>query len=149
MPRAAKLTRPVGKNPSILIIEDNVALSSSLQMLLEAQSFDVSCTGDGVGGVRNVELMDFDVILCDLVMPNLPGDLFYEAVKRIKPHLADRFIFMSGEKGNAKWEEFVKSTGCKVLWKPFPLPDLMNAIRSVQDQRIPEEATVAPELAVA
>jgi CheY-like chemotaxis protein len=123
---------------SVLIVEDNVSLGTSLEMLLESFSFEVARTTDGVGGLRNIKLMDFDVILCDFVMPEMSGDVFYLAVQRLKPELCDRFIFMSGHREDPKWAQFASSTGSAVLWKPFKVEELVNAIRGVLTKTIVE-----------
>jgi len=129
-----------------LIVEDNVALGESLEMLLETSSFDVSRTTDGVGGLHNINLMDFDIILCDLVMPNLSGDMLYMSVRRVKPHLCSRFIFMTGNQDDPKWEQFARSTGTTLLRKPFTLNTLVNAIREVMQKNLLTELRTNSEL---
>jgi DNA-binding NtrC family response regulator len=142
----ARIAQSVQRRPSVLIVEDNVALGESLEILLENNSFDVSRTTDGVGGLRNVKLMDFDVILCDMVMPDLNGDLFYLAVERVKPHLCSRFIFMTGHQDDPKWEQFARRTCSLLLGKPFPLDALVNAIRAVLKKNLLNELRTISEL---
>ena len=50
---------------------------------------------------------DYSVILCDMVMPNLAGDMFYVAVERVKPHLCRRIVFVTGHQGDRKVDEFI------------------------------------------
>jgi DNA-binding NarL/FixJ family response regulator len=85
----------------------------------------------GVEGLKHIMAVDFHVILCDLVMPNLPGDMFYLAVERIKPQLCKRFIFMTGHGADPKWDAFIRKVRGLVLFKPFPLHDLLAAIHNV------------------
>jgi CheY-like chemotaxis protein len=132
---SARQAKPRERSPSVLIVEDNTLLAQSLEMLLEKNSFEVTCTTDGVGGLRNIELIDFDVILCDMVMPNLSGDMLYMAVQRLKPHLCNRFIFMTGQQDDPKWELFANRTHTILLCKPFPLDALLNAIREVLQKK--------------
>lgn len=131
MLNATHSVKDTERKPSILIIEDNEALGQALEVLFESNSFVVSRTTDGVGGLRNIRLMDFDVILCDLVMPNLSGDLFYLAVRRLKPRLCSRFIFMSGHLEDPKWKHFAGLTDSAILSKPFQLRGLMDAVQEV------------------
>lgn len=119
------------RKTSILIVEDNVALASCLEMLLEAQGHEVSRTADGPGGLQSIKLMDFDVILCDLIMPGLTGDRLHLAVRQLKPHLCNRFIFMSGCPQDQQSAELASGTDRPVLRKPFVLRDLMDAIGGV------------------
>jgi DNA-binding NarL/FixJ family response regulator len=66
-----------------------------------------------------------------MMMPGLPGDMFYTAVERIKPHLCKRFIFMTGYKGETKIEEFIRRVHGVMLWKPFQMEEMMDTINSV------------------
>ena len=81
---------------------------------------------NGVEGVHEVLAGDFEVILCDMQMPTLPGDMFYRAVERMRPQLCDRFIFMTGYRGNNKVNEFVSAVSGTVLMKPFHMDDLLE-----------------------
>jgi DNA-binding response OmpR family regulator len=124
--------------PSILLLEDDGPLAELLTVFLEAQSLQVTHVTNGADGVRQIIANDFDAILCDMLMPNLPGDMFYMAVERTKRHLCRRFVFMSGYKGEPRWEDFIREVDGIMLWKPFPLSDLLNALRAVM-RRSPAE----------
>ncbi len=119
------------KKVLVLLVEDNVPLATCLEMLLEANSFEVCRTADGTGGLVNIRMMDFDVILCDLVMPGLNGYQLYAEVRQIKPHLCDRFIFMSGYPKSGPSQPTTSSTSRPILWKPFKESDLLAAIEDV------------------
>jgi CheY-like chemotaxis protein len=120
---------PGSKN--ILILEDETALSETLAPFFEASGFSVVCVTNGVDGLRQIMAHDFAVILCDMMMPNLPGDMFYRAVERTKPHLCKRFIFITGYKGNREIEDFIRKIKGVMLWKPFETAQLMETINSV------------------
>ena len=128
---------------SILLLDDDEQLAEALKALLEAHNFVVTLARNGVEGVREVIAMDFDVILCDFVMPGLTGDLLYSAVRLFKPHLCNRFIFMSGETNDKKLVEFAASTGRPIFWKPFVLLDLLEGIEAVVRMKIRTQEEVA------
>ena len=83
---------------------------------------------NGVEGVHQVLASDFEVLLCDMMMPTLPGDMFFRAVERMRPHLCDRFIFMTGHRGNTKVNDFIASVSGTILTKPFHVDDLLEMI---------------------
>jgi DNA-binding response OmpR family regulator len=116
---------------SILILEDDLDFSEMLEALLEDCGYQVTRVTSGVEGIREIMAADFDLILCDLVMPNLPGDMFYLAVQRTKPHLCKRFLFMTGHQADPKWDGFIRMVGGVVIWKPFALPDLLARMHEV------------------
>ncbi|MGC8742328.1 MAG: response regulator [Verrucomicrobiia bacterium] len=115
----------------ILILDDDQWFTNLLTELLQTQKFQITTVENGVEGLKEVMKTDFDVILCDIMMPNLSGDMFYIAVQKTKPYLCKRFIFMSGHKGNLKVEEFIKGINGVMLWKPFELYQLLEAIRTL------------------
>jgi len=117
----------------VLIVEDEAEFAMMIKEFLESQgNFLVTFASDGVVAIKQVMAGDFDVILCDMVMPNLAGDMFYLAVERVRPHLCKRFIFMTGHKGDAKIAAFIRKVRGLVLWKPFEMYMLMEAINAVE-----------------
>ena len=112
----------------LLMLEDDVEFSSMLKEYLQAHNYQVTTAGSGVEGLKHIMAGDFDAILCDMMMPGLPGDMFYRAVERTKPHLCKRFIFMTGHKGDPKIDAFIRSVKGLMLWKPFQLHDLTQAL---------------------
>jgi len=116
---------------SILLLDDDIELADTLKLLLESRNFLVTTVKNGVEGLHEVMSMDFDVVMCDMMMPTMPGDMFYLAVQRTKPHLCNRFIFITGHSGNPKIDDFLKKVDAIVLYKPVSTKDLVNAISFV------------------
>lgn len=116
----------------ILLLEDDPTFKEIMQTFLIENGFDVMAVQNGVEGVHEVLASDFEVILCDMLMPTLPGDMFYRAVERMRPHLCERFIFMTGYRGNTKVNEFISAVNGTVLTKPFHVDDLLELIAFVQ-----------------
>ena len=109
-----------------MLLEDDPAFQEIVHTFLSENSFDVVSVNNGVEGVHEVLAADFEVIVCDMQMPALPGDMFYRAVERMRPQLCDRFIFMTGYRGNTKVNEFVSAIRGTVLMKPFHMDDLLE-----------------------
>jgi CheY-like chemotaxis protein len=116
---------------SILLIDDDLLLAETLKQLLEAHNFVVTVVHNGVEGICEVMKLDFDVILCDLMMPQMPGDMFYLAVQKAKPHLASRFIFITGHGKNQRLKTFLNQVNGLVLSKPASTQELIRAISLV------------------
>jgi DNA-binding response OmpR family regulator len=115
----------------ILMLEDEGDLTAMLKEYLEAQNLRVTTVGNGVDGLKQIMAQDFDIIICDMLMPNLPGDMFYVAVQKVKPHLCRRFIFMTGHKGDRKIDEFIRKVHGVMMWKPFRPDELLDTIKYV------------------
>ena len=113
------------------MLENNLKLSQLLSAFWESHSFEVTRVIDGVEGLRQVMATDFNIILCDLEMPNVPGDMFYLAVERAQKLLCKRFVFMTGYKTDPKWNGFLAKVDGPVIGKPFALVDLLSTIKTV------------------
>jgi DNA-binding NtrC family response regulator len=119
------------KCKSVLILEDGNVFAATLKKTLEEQDYRVTVVPNGAEGVQKILAADFDAIVCDMVMPNFPGDMFYLAVQRSRPHLCQRFIFMTGHQDNPKIAQFIEQTRALVLWKPFEMRRLFDALETV------------------
>ena len=129
-----KAASPPGKTGPvkyILMLEDETALTGELAPFFAYSGFTLVPVTNGVDGLKQIMTRDFAVIICDMMMPNLPGDMFYRAVERTKPRLCERFIFITGFKGNRDIEDFIRKVNGVVLWKPFETHQLMDAIQVV------------------
>jgi DNA-binding NarL/FixJ family response regulator len=73
----------------------------------------------------------FDLIICDMMMPRMGGEMFYWAVTRIRFAARQRFIFFTGHKNHPAIEFFFRRVKATVLYKPFKLAALDAAIRDV------------------
>jgi len=117
-----------GLAKTVLLLEDDAEYAAVLKEYLESFDYSVTVSVDGVQGMKRIMERDYDVIVCDLLMPNLPGDMFYIGVERVKPALAKRFVFITGHQNNPKVSEFLKKVRALCLFKPFELPVLLETI---------------------
>jgi DNA-binding response OmpR family regulator len=116
---------------NILMLDDDVELADTLKLLLESRNFVVTTASNGVGGLREVMGMDFDVIICDMMMPTMPGDMFYLAVQKVKPHLCSRFLFVTGNGNDPRTIDFLQRADGLVVFKPVPSDELIQMISLV------------------
>ena len=112
----------------VLLVEDEPDLAVLLRDCLEGYFYRVTTVGNGVDGLKAIMDSDFDVVLCDVVMPQMPGDMFYYAVRRVQPQLCDRFIFITAHGEDPRVVEFLNHVSEMVLMKPFHLDDLLEMI---------------------
>ncbi len=132
IPDALPETTPDGARRRVLLLEDDPQFKEIMKEFLSSHNFDVVAVQNGVEGVHEVLANDFEVILCDMMMPTLPGDMFFRAVERMRPHLCERFIFMTGHRGNPKVTDFIRNVNGTILSKPFHVDDLLEMIAFVQ-----------------
>jgi len=126
---------------SILLLDDDLVLADTLRDLLESRNFLVTVVSNGAEGLKQVIDTDFDVIMCDIMMPSMAGDMFYLAVQKMKPFLAERFVFMTGFSGDPHVNKFLESVNALVLEKPAKLEDIIRMISLVLHRNARSRAT--------
>jgi CheY-like chemotaxis protein len=115
----------------VLVVDDNVDLAQTFQELLQLHDYRVSIAHDGVQALKLLAQSDVDAVVCDLSMPQLEGDMFHNAAVHVRPELGPRFIFVTGNAGNAKFEPFLKRVNARILYKPVQINDLLKTLRAV------------------
>lgn len=120
---------PGGATQKVLLLEDRDDFREVLRDYLVAGGYQVISVGSGVEGLREIMKAPFDLIICDMMMPKMGGEMFYWAVTRVRPAAAHRFIFFTGHKNNPPIEFFFKRVNATVLFKPFKMSALDSAIR--------------------
>lgn len=113
----------------VLIVEDDLELLSVYEALLGGFQYNVITATDGAVALKQIQSQDMDAILCDLQMPELDGDLFYSAIERAKPHLCNRFIFITGVGDDPKYKSFLQRVRSPVLRKPVHPAQVLDELR--------------------
>ena len=115
----------------VLLLEDRDDFRQVLHDHLVFSSYQVTSVPSGVEGLREIMSGAIDLIICDMMMPKVGGEMFYWAVTRVRPATARRFIFFTGHQNNPAIEFFFRRVNATVLRKPFRLAALDSAIESV------------------
>ncbi len=136
-PVAGPPDSPDSKTPKrVLLLEDDSSFREIITTLLTESGYEVRAVQSGVEGIQEVLAGDFAVILCDMMMPGLPGDLFFYAVDRARPHLCERFVFMTGRRGDAMANDFISAVLAPTLLKPFGFQELFDALQEVEQRQV-------------
>ncbi len=116
----------------LLIVDDELTLLSSLRRALGGE-VDVELARSAENALEILSRDDrFDVVLCDIMMPEVTGIELFERVAQSHPQLRDRFIFMTGGTPAANTQEFIDGTGLPYLEKPFDMKQLNKLLRRVK-----------------
>jgi len=114
----------------ILVVDDELGVASMLSRLL-ASEHDVEVR---TSGKEALELLlgdaEFDLVLCDLLMPRVSGMQLFEQLQAKRPELAERVVFMTGGAFTPRASEFISRVPNARIEKPF---DLKRVRRLVMD----------------
>lgn len=116
---------------TVLVIEDEEALSSLLKTELSSLGYRVAVARDGHDGLRQIQSIEPDVIICDRIMPHMSGSQLLERLRGAYPQYSDvPFIFLSAMTGQADKESVSDLHPFAYLDKPLDFNLLRKTIES-------------------
>lgn len=121
--------------PNILVVEDDGSLRRLFEQMLVREGHVVTLASDGAKALRLLETSTFDVVITDLIMPEMEGLSLLRALRALRSTKAPpKVIAMSGggRGGATDYLEMAKMLGAAAtLAKPFTQEDLAAAIERV------------------
>jgi two-component system, cell cycle sensor histidine kinase and response regulator CckA len=116
-------------NPvTILAVDDDRAILNLLQRTLDAAGYRVLAAAGGWEAVRKFESGEsVELLLTDVIMPDLTGPVLAERLRAQKPDL--RVLFISGFHDADLVQRFVTRKGFTLLPKPFTVTALLRVVR--------------------
>jgi DNA-binding NtrC family response regulator len=116
----------------ILVIDDERSIRNALQEILEYEKFEVELAENGLEGLEKFTANNFDIILCDIKMPEMDG---IEVLDKIQESGKDVQIIMITGHGNVENAvEAIKKGAYDFIEKPLDLNRLLITIRNALDK---------------
>ena len=120
----ARSRERVNSRARILIIDDEPLLGQTLRFAFQ-DKHDVEVASSGREALERLGTdADFDLVLCDLMMPDVSGEHVYRAVSEQAPGLLPRFVFMTGGAFTERAQEFLAQFAGRQLEKPFNIDEV-------------------------
>lgn len=113
----------------VLLVDDDSALAKSLEMMLKSEGYVCDCTDLGEDGLEIGKLYDYDVIILDLMLPDIDG---YEVLRRLRDARINTPVLILS--GLSQRDQKVKgfSLGADdFLTKPFDRRELVARIQAL------------------
>ena len=118
---------PIWREARVLVVDDEPTLRRIIRRRLEAEHFQVEEAGDGESALRLIQSRPFDLVLTDLMMPEINGRQIHETLKRYRPTIA--VICMSAYAEDVPPIDPADAS-MALLRKPFNADQLYLAIRN-------------------
>jgi signal transduction histidine kinase/ActR/RegA family two-component response regulator len=126
---------PSGRRARILVIDDDVAVLRAYRRMLASRHDVVLATGGQSGLSTLADDAGFDLVLCDVMMPEVDGPMVYDALVARAPHLVERVVFCSGGAFTPRAKEFLASVDNAFLAKPIDVDVLERMIQGACARR--------------
>ena len=124
-----------GENKRVLVVDDEPWVAEILARMLEADGHQVDIAANGNVALDRVRTQHYDLIVCDLRMPELDGPGLYARLEAERPDLVPRVVFITGSAMTPAVERFLDHSGAPFLNKPFTLTDVREGTREVLEGR--------------
>jgi len=134
-PAATPAPMPNAALGGVLVLDDDVLVARSIARMIKGPEIRIAHDVDTA--LALCKERDFDLLLCDLMLPGKNGADFYEALKIVKPALVPRIVFLTGGVFTAPMEKFVASLENPCLFKPLDRKDLLRVLSRLPNARTP------------
>jgi DNA-binding NtrC family response regulator len=113
-----------------LLVDDDRVVATAMARELADHEITVA-----LGGAEAVDVLmrttAFDLVLCDLVMPEVSGIEVHGFLKAQRPALLDRFVVMTGGASTHRAREFLTTEAPRIIEKPFTMGELRAIVESM------------------
>ncbi|MFF1878363.1 response regulator [Leifsonia sp. NPDC058230] len=124
---------------SILLVEDEAALSEPLAYLLKREGYDVTVAEDGPTALGEFEKGGFDLVLLDLMLPGIPGT---EVCREIRTRSSVPIIMLTAKDSEVDIVVGLELGADDYVTKPYSSRELLARIRAVMRRRVEAEESL-------
>jgi DNA-binding NtrC family response regulator len=122
-----------GNKPRLFVVDDEPMMGATLELTL-SDEYDVRVFQSGELALEALAANEAaDVILCDLMMPQLSGMAFHERLETLRPDLVKKVLYMSGGAYTKDAREFLATSGARSIAKPFDFDLLLEMLGELRD----------------
>ncbi|MEO8679171.1 MAG: ATP-binding protein [Vicinamibacterales bacterium] len=121
-----------------LVVDDEESNAALVRRVLAGAGYDVESTTLSRRALVMMERVAYDAVICDVKMPELSGQELYGRVCQIRPEMARRFIFITGDIDGEDTREFLDQSRCSYFMKPFNLERLTAAVDMLTGAKPPD-----------
>jgi PAS domain S-box-containing protein len=124
--RRKRLSRP--RRRRLLVVDDETLLARSIELQLQ-EDHDVEIVATGHAAIERLRREPpFDLVLCDMMLPDISGMDVFEQARAIGNGSHERFVFMTGGSFTPRVFKFLRDNEVPCLEKPFTAEQLKEII---------------------
>jgi two-component system alkaline phosphatase synthesis response regulator PhoP len=131
----------------ILLVEDEEHLRKTISLNLELEGYEVITAADGIAALKNFRSSNPDLIVLDVMLPELNGFEVCEAIR--KENSAVPVLFLTAKDTGADRVQGLKLGADDYLAKPFNLEELMLRVQILLRRSTPQTPSVPDQISFA
>jgi CheY-like chemotaxis protein len=116
---------------SILVVDDDQDVVMVIEQLLQESGYQVDVAYDGIDALSRIRSQEYDVIVCDMMMPRMTGEMLFREVERIAPWMGRRFLFCTGMTQSHDFSRFFDETLARSIEKPFHGEEVLSLVAEI------------------
>ncbi len=124
------------KAAQLLVVDDEQSVLNVVQRILQRQGYQVQTACSAEEALQYLKGTSYDLILCDLRMPGMSGQAFYEQLRLFYPQQVSNFILLTGDTISRDTRAFLQQTNIPYINKPFDAVQLIDIV----DQQLAKRA---------
>lgn len=121
----------VRRNYNILIAEDNPAVREFITRALTSAGHEVTATVDGQQALDRLNKTTYDILVTDIVMPNVDGIALALKATSLQPEL--RIVMISGYAQERMRAHNIEALVHRIIAKPFSINEICDAVRDAMN----------------
>jgi DNA-binding response OmpR family regulator len=114
-----------------LVVEDEPTVAALIGDVLREEGMEVDVSLDGHGALECTRKVSYDLVICDVNMPTMDGQLFFQSLQEAHNPLREPVLFVSGDELAPRTKEFLARHQLPHVAKPFRVEELCLAVRSL------------------
>ena len=118
----------------ILVVDDDVRVHELIRWVLRAPRYEVHAFSDPQRAIVRVLDINPELIICDMMMPSMDGQVFLRLVKQVPDLRNVPFLFLTAVRLGSEVDAALKGGADAYLVKPFPLAKLVETVEAVLKQ---------------
>ena len=128
------MVESVVESGRILIADDDLLILKLMSRFLKKEGHEVETVRNGADCLKKAMENSYDLIISDMIMPDLRGDQLIDILRDDKPEILKRLILCTGDIMEKEKLEQFESSGVHLLYKPFEMKELKSKVLGVMGE---------------
>lgn len=128
VPPAARAVLAPARRKQVLVVDDDPVFSRTIRRSLKPHEVKTCAAASEAQALLLDPSYSPDLVLCDVFLPGANGNALHARVAKLRPDIAQRFVFVTGGALGKEEASYLRASGCATLFKPVELKNLLELL---------------------